>query len=485
MHLLIKKLLPLSLVLSIAGCTNLSPNYTLPDAPIASNISGEDQVSETKSIKLKAWQVFFTNPNTRELIALALEHNRDLRIAAANVAEVQGLFQIQVQSLYPNVSGVGNNSITGNSKSLTGTDNTTRRYAASVGITSYEIDFWGRVRNLSDAALASYFSTLEAQRASKLTVISSTARAYSNWVAATQNLQLAEKTLNGRTEYFDLIQLRESIGIASALDLAQAEVAKLTVEAQRAQSQRGLSDAQAALELLVGTPIGKLLKSQTLGPRVAYDFVIPKNLSSQSILLRPDVIAAEEQLRSANANIGAARAAFFPSVSLTGSAGFASGDLNRLFSSDSRTWSFMPSLSIPLFGNANQANLDVANARNQKSVAQYEKAIQRAFSEVYSNFNNRVARGREIDANRRLVKAQQKRMSLAAARYDAGLSSYIEVLDAQQNLFSDQQSLLESERGEAASIIDLYRALGGGDELQQSFRSRSLKAQSKLTSLKE
>jgi NodT family efflux transporter outer membrane factor (OMF) lipoprotein len=303
-------------------------------------------------------------------------------------------------------------------------------------------------------------------------VISSTANAYSNWVAATQKLQLAEQTLNGRVKSYELIKLRESIGIASALDLAQAEVAKVTVEAQKAQNQRALSDAKSALELLVGTPINAIIKGQILGPRMSFNFNIPDNLSSKMILARPDVIAAEERLRATNANIGAARAAFLPSISLTANAGFASGDLSNLFKSDSRTWSFIPAISIPLFGNANDANLDVAKARQEKGVAEYEKAIQQAFSEVYTNVNARVARSSEIDANQRLVKAENKRLSLATARYDAGLSSYIEVLDAQQNLFTAQQSLLESERGKAQAIIELYRALGGGDELKGSFRSR-------------
>ena len=249
----------------------------------------------------------------------------------------------------------------------------------------------------------------------------------------------------------------------------------MTVEAQQAQAVRSLSAAKAALELLVGTSINEVVNTETIEPRLAFDFEIPESLDSNIILSRPDIMAAEEELRASNANIGAARAAFFPSITLMGSAGFASGDLNQLFSSDARTWTFVPSISIPIFGNANRANLDVAKARQAREVAQYEKAIQTAFSEIYVNLIARKARGVEIDANKRLVKAQQKRLTLAQARYDAGLSNYIEVLDAKENLFSSQQSLLEAERGEAESIIQLYSALGGGDSLQGSFRERAEK----------
>jgi len=468
------KILSLSVVIALSGCANLEPLFSVPKAPVAGSIVNQSK-EKAQPISLKAWQDFFPNENARTLIALALKNNRDLHIAAANVAEVEGLYQIQRQAKVPDISANGSGTTTRNSTNLSGNDNISRSYTASIGLASYELDFWGRVRNLSDAALANYFSTLEAQRASQLSVIASTANAYSDWLAAKGNLDLAKKTLESREKSYDLIKLRESVGIASTLDLAQAEVAKVTVEAQQAQAVRSLSAAKAALELLVGTSINEVVNAETIDPRLAFDFEIPENLDSNIILSRPDIIAAEEELRASNANIGAARAAFFPSITLMGSAGFASGDLNQLFSSDAKTWTFVPSISIPIFGNANRANLEVAKARQAKEVAQYEKAIQTAFSEIYVNLIARKARGVEIDANKRLVKAQQKRLTLAQARYDAGLSNYLEVLEAKENLFGAQQALLESERGEAESIIQLYSALGGGDSLQGSFRERAEK----------
>ncbi|MFT5708174.1 MAG: multidrug efflux system outer membrane protein [Oceanospirillaceae bacterium] len=459
-------------IIAVSGCANYLPNFELPATPV-SEIINKEAKGKVQQVSLKAWQDFFPDEKTRALITLALENNRDLHIAAANVAEAQGLFQIQRQALIPNIEAQGGSTYSGNSRNLTGNNNTSQNFSANVGWTSYEIDFWGRVKSLKEAALATYFATLEAQRSSQLTVISSTASAYSNWLVATQKLQLADQTLEGRIKSFELIQVRESIGIASALDLAQAEVAQLTVQAQRTQFVRALIQAKANLELLVGKPLEAILQQPTLSQSADFDFAIPNKLSSQLILARPDVMLAEEKLRAANANIGAARAAFLPRISLVGSAGFASNDLSKLFSSDATTWSFGPAISIPLFGNSNKANLEVAKARNERSIAEYEQAIQIAFSEIYIELESRKSRLLEISTNQRLVTAEQKRLYLAQERYNAGLASYIEVLDSQQNLFSSQQSLLDAEHGDTLSIIQLYRALGGGDGLKSSFRQRA------------
>ncbi|NRA22338.1 MAG: TolC family protein [Oceanospirillaceae bacterium] len=467
----IKSGVVLAFALVVSGCANFAPYFKLQPPPVSSTIN--DTTAEASEIKLVAWQRFFQDENIKELITLALEQNRDLHIAAANVAEAEGYFQIEKQTLIPNISLDGANSVNKNSATVFGNDNVTHGYNASIGLASYEIDFWGRVKNLNEAALASYFATIEAQRASKLTVISSTATAYINWLAALQSLSLSEETLKSRIKAYNLIELREATGIASTLDLAQAEVAMLTVEAQKALSQRNLSSAKAVLELLVGAPIGAILARQSHSNNLVFDFSVPDNLHSYVLMSRPDIMAAEEILRASNANIGAARAAFFPQFRLLGSGGFASADLSDLFKSSSQTWSFVPSISIPLFGNANDANLAVAKARNEKAIAEYEKLIQGAFSEVYIQLEGQKTRKVEITANLRLVSAQKKRLYLSDERYLAGLSSYFEVLDSKQNLFVSQQSLLEAERGAAESIVNLYRALGGGDQVTDSYRSRS------------
>ena len=468
--------------MTMVGCTNVSSKITtaVPTVapPVANTISGQ-QKTATKKINLVAWEQFFTDPTAKKVIATALKNNRDLRIAATNVAEAQGLYQIQGRALIPDIGINGSRAQNRNSPNLTGNKNTINSYGVNVGLVSYEIDFWGRVANLKDAALANYFATLEAQRTSQLSVISETANAYYNWLASRENLRLANATIKARAESLRLIQLRKSVGIASELDYAQAEVAKATVEAQKAQIERALTGYQAVLELLVGSPIDKILISEKHAGRPKFSFLVPKNLDSTVLLNRPDIIAAEEGLRAANANVNAARAAFLPSISLVGSGGFASGDLGDLFKSSSKTWSFAPSINVPLFGNSNKANLDVAKARQNRSVAEYEKAIQVAFSEVFTQFQARKARRSEIIANNKLVRAQKKRQNLAQVRYDAGLASYIEVLDSQQNSFASEQSLLEAQRGEVESIIQLYKALGGGDAVTGSFRSKTQNRPSK------
>lgn len=466
----------------IVGCTNVSSKVKTPISKvtpqIANTISGQEK-TPTRKVDLVAWQQFFTDPTAKIIISTALKNNRDLRIAATNVAEAQGLYQIRRRALIPNVGINGSITNTRNSPNLVGNNNTTTSHSVNVGLVSYEIDFWGRIASLKDAALANYFATLEAQRTAQLSVVSETANAYYNWLATRENLRLANATIKARAQSLRLITLRQTVGIASKLDQAQAEVAKATVEAQKAQIERALTGYQAVLELLVGSPIDSILSSSKHAGKPKFSFFVPGNLNSSVLLNRPDIIAAEEDLRAANANVNAARAAFLPSISLVGSGGFAGGELIDLFKFSSRTWSFTPSINLPLFDNSNQANLDVAKARQNRSVIAYEKAIQVAFSEVYTQFQARKARSSEIIANNKLVSAQKKRQNLAQVRYDAGLASYIEVLDSQQNSFASEQSLLESQRGEVEAIIQLYKALGGGDNITSSFRSKTSLKKSK------
>jgi NodT family efflux transporter outer membrane factor (OMF) lipoprotein len=481
----------LATVMTLSGCTSYLPIYKQPELPVEEVIDGStsdhalsNETSKTKvqTVSLKAWQDFFPDQQLQTLIKQALEHNSDLHIATANVAEAEGMFQIQRNEQIPTISTNGGANISGNSKNLTGNTDISRNYSANVGWASYEIDFWGRVSSLKASALASYFATIAAQRSSKLTVISSTATSYLNWLTAKQKLNLAQRTLQTRIDSYELIKLKESIGVASNLDLAQAEVALASVEAQRAQLIRAVIEARASLELLVGQPISKVLAQSDLDTPLLLEFTTPDKLSAQLILARPDIINAEETLRSSNANIGAARAAFLPRIALTANAGFASNSLSKLFTSDASTWSIAPAISFPIFGGNNKANLKVAKARNDKALAQYQKAIKSAFSEIYIELKSRPSRDIEIAANKRLVNAQTTRLTLAQERYNAGLSSYIEVLDSQQNLFNAQQSLLDSERAKAQSTIQLYRSLGGGDGLNSSFRQRdsALKRNTKI-----
>ena len=481
----------LATVMTLSGCASYLPNYKQPELPVEaiidgtandSILSGKNSETKAQTVSLKAWQAFFPDSQLQALIKQALLHNSDLHIAMANVSEAEGMFQIQRNEQLPTISANGGANVSGNSENITGNSDISRNYSANVGWASYEIDFWGRVRSLKASALASYFATIAAQRSSKLTVIASTATSYLNWLTAKQKLSLAERTLQTRVDSYELIKLKESIGVASNLDLAQAEVALASVEAQRAQLIRAVIQAQASLALLVGKPTSQVLANSNLEAPLLVEFTTPNKLSAQLILARPDVISAEETLRAANANIGAARAAFLPRIALTVNAGLASNSLSKLFTSGSDTWSIAPAISLPIFGGNNKANLKIAKARNDKALAQYQKTIKSAFSEIYIELKSRPSRDIEIAANKRLVKAQTTRLTLAQERYNAGLSSYIEVLDSQQNLFNAQQSLLDSQSAKAQSTIQLYRSLGGGDGLSNSFRERSaaLKRNTKL-----
>lgn len=453
--------------LLVSGCISMAPDNERPETSVEQSL-GQKPEAQYATFELEAWQDFFPDSNARRMIQTALESNTDLRIAIARIAEVEGRYQIQKEKLFPSVNGQVSQNRTKSSQnvfSIPGADPIQETYSAKVGITSYELDLFGRVNSLNNAALAQYLSTTEAARAVKLSVIAQTANAYYSWVSAKQSLGLAEQTLNSRKESLDLIQKRLDSGIASELDLAQAQASFATVSARKAQFKRTHAAAKSALELLIGQPLSSIPVTLKSPEMAAMTLELPKSISSDVLLSRPDVLSAEQNLYSANANIGAARAAFFPSITLTGNYGYSSTDFDNLFNSNSKTWSFMPSINIPIFANGLQANLDIAQAQQERLIAEYEKAVQQAFSEVYQLMSNRSTYSNELEANHSLVKAQTKRLKLAEAKYKAGLASYLEVLNAQQDKFSAKQALLETERAQLANVISLYKALGGGDKV--------------------
>lgn len=449
--------------LFLSGCITMGPENERPQASIEQSF-GQQPEAPHAAFTLEAWQQFFPDANARLMIETALESNTDLRIAIARMAELEGRYQIQREDLFPSINGEVNQMRSQNSINVEGNDNLVDVYNAKVGLVSYELDLFGRVRSLNDAALAQYLSGVEAARSVKLSIIAQTANAYYSWVSAHRSLNLAEQTLQSRRDSLELIQKRLDTGIASELDLAQAQASLATVRAQKAQFERAHAAAKSALELLLGKPLASLNLDTEELQLAEMALELPESISSEVLLSRPDVLATEQSLYAANANIGAARAAFFPSITLTGDYGFSSTEFDSLFDSDSNTWSFMPSIRIPIFGNGLQANLDVANAQQQRLVAEYEKAVQQAFSEVYQLTSNSSTYVNELEANRSLVKAQSKRLELAEAKYKAGLASYLEVLNAQQDKFSAEQALLETERAQLANVISLYKALGGGDK---------------------
>lgn len=460
-----RKFIPAFAAVLLSACS-LAPEYLRPAAPVAAQwpeaSSGQRTVSST------SWQAFFPDARLQGLITAALANNRDLRVAVARVEEARGLAGIARADRWPNVAlGVGRTaSLTPKGVSSTGQEIELNRYDANLNLLSFELDFWGRVRNLSDAARANYLSTEAARRAFRLSLISDVANAWFSEQELTERLALARDTLRTREETRNFVSLRRQVGLAGDLDYLQADGAYESARADAASLERQRAAAHSALVLLVGAepadlPPGKPLREQGVVADLAAD------LPSDVLLRRPDVIAAEQSLLAANANIGAARAAFLPKVTLTGAVGSASPALSGLFKAGTGSWAFTPLLSLPLFdAGRNSANVDVAEARKVIAVAQYEKTIQTAFKEVADLLNARRTLADQLQAQERLQAAQDERLKLTDARYKAGVASHLELLDAERDSFSAQQATVQVRRQLLGTAAQLYKALGGGDDAQ-------------------
>lgn len=447
---------------AITGCS-LAPTYERPAAPVAAAWP-DNAASGDRAVVGLDWHAYFPDAQLQSLIADALEHNRDLRVAVARVAEARGLYGVTRADRLPNFNlsaSEAANHVPAD-LSATGAELTSRRYDVAVSMPSFELDFWGRVANLAEAAKASYLATEEAQRAFKLSLISDVANAWFVVLEMNERTALARETVATREETLKLITGRRDVGIAGDLDYLAADGALQAAKADLANLERQQAAAYTALNLLVGKPLGTLATDKKLAEQgVVAD--LAAGLPSEVLVQRPDVIAAEQGLIAANANIGAARAAFLPRISLTSAFGTASRLLTGLFDANSEAWNFQPVLSMPLFdfGRA-AANVDVAEARKVAAVANYEKTLQSAFREVADLLVARDKLATQLTALAAAEKAQSERFRIADARYKAGISSYMEVLDAQRELFAAQQSVLAIRRVELTTAAQLYKALGGG-----------------------
>jgi outer membrane protein, multidrug efflux system len=457
----------------LASCT-LEPHYRRPAAPLAAPQGGSDQGSPASEI---GWHEFFPEPQLQQLIALALANNRDLRVAAINVQSAQAHYRIQRAELFPTIDASAleeieqfPNGVTGTpsgptgGSAATGTDGSTLRfYDVGVGFTSYELDFFGRIRSLNHAALQQYYATEETRRSIQLTLVAEVVSAYLTVLADQTLLDITRDTLKSQNESYALTQRLFSGGTSTELALREAETTVDTARASLAQYQRAIAQDRDALQLLLGTAIPDNIDFSgglDRGPLVAE---LQEGIPSDVLVLRPDVLAAEHQLRAANAEIGAARAAFLPAITLTGSFGTASTDLSGLFKAGSRAWTFSPQISVPIFaGGANVANLQATNLARDSAVAQYEKSIQTAFREVEDGLVARGALDDQLDAQQALVTASSVAYRLADMRYRGGVDSYLGALDAQRNLYSAQQQLQSVRLLRLLNLVTLYKALGGG-----------------------
>ena len=449
--------------LLLAGCVNLAPDYQQPQAPIPQQWPASAELGSASA--QIGWQAFFLDARLKQVIEQTLANNRDLRVAALNVEKARALYRVQRAEQLPtlNAGGSGTHSRTPASLSGTGSASTTHQYSAALGLSGYELDLFGRIRNLSDAALEDYLALEETRRSTQISLLAEVANAWLTLAADRDLLKLAEDTLTSQQASYELQQRSHALGNTSGLILAQAqttvESARVDVAAYQSQVQQDLN----ALNLLAGSQLAEELLPGGLSENSAELLDVPAGLPSSLLQQRPDVLAAEHGLKSANADIGAARAAFFPSISLTASAGSSSAALSGLFSGGSGAWNFAPSISLPIFdAGSNRANLQAAKSERDIQLATYEKTLQSAFREVADVLAERSTLRQRMDAQRALTEATARSQNLADALYRNGASSYLDALDAQRELYAAQQNLISLQLTEQSNRIALYRVLGGG-----------------------
>lgn len=456
---------------ALAGCS-LAPPHERPPLAVSSTYPAEYQPGAgTRRATEIGWRDFFADPRLQTLISLALENNRDLRVAVARIAEARGQYRIQDADRLPTLdasasasrSRVGAGVFGGQGLPAGVGAQTGNRFDIGVGVTAFELDFWGRVASLSEAARASYLSTIAAERAFRLSLIRDVAINYLTARELAERIAIAEATVSSRREGLRIARLRLDAGVTSALDFRQSETLLTQAETEAAALRLERARTRNFSYVLIGRPVPDGLPAPLPMARQGIVRDIGPGLPSELLNNRPDILAAEEQLRAARANIGAARAAFFPRISLTGNAGFASDDLGDLFGSDGFTWSFGPTISLPIFDwGRRKGNLTVAEARADIAVATYEQTVQIAFREVADALAGRRYLAEQVAAQERALTAQRRLAELARLRYRNGVAQYIEVLDAERNLFSAEQAMVQLRRAELENLVALYVALGGG-----------------------
>jgi multidrug efflux system outer membrane protein len=453
----------------------MAPNYQRPGLPVPLSYSSPESSTGAASISVPGavpaaqtdWRDYFTDPQLHSLIEQALQNNRDLRLAALRIEEARAAYQIERSALFPAVgaSATGTRSRIPGDLSPLGRGVTASQYQLGVGLSTWEIDFWGRIRSLKDAALENYLASEEAHRAVTLSLITDVAQAYLGIRGLDERIALAKQTVDSRSESLRIFRRRVEVGATSRLDLTQVEVLWQQAVTLLSQLQQQRVAQGHALELLLGTPPQLQAASSRPGDEQVLRELEP-GLPSDLLENRPDIMAAEHRLKSANANIGAARAAFFPQVTLTGAFGTASSQLDGLFGSGSGAWNYTPTISLPIFdGGLRRANLQLTEVRRDQAVAQYEQNIQQAFRDVLDALSARGYLEDQVRTLRATQASQDERARLARLRYDNGAAAFLEVLDAERDQLAAQQLLVDTRRALLSSRVSLYAALGGGSRL--------------------
>ena len=455
---------------TLGACTTLIPGFERPVAPVPASFpqaqptpAATDAVAP--AVDTLAWRDYFADVRLQRTIELALANNRDLRVAALAIERARAQYGIQRADLFPSIAVSGGQSAQRVPGDLSATRQAdiNRQYSANLGFASYELDFFGRVRSLEEQALQTYLGTEEARRSAQISLVAEVANAWLRLAADRERLALARDTFETRKKSFELTRRSFELGAVSGLELRQSETLMQTARADAARYAALVAQDENALALVAGGAVPAELQPQAIGERVAAVAELPAGVPSEVLARRPDVAQAERALMAANASIGAARAAFFPRITLTASAGTASSSLDGLFDGGSGAWSFVPQIRIPIFEAGRlQASLDVAEIQRDINVAQYEKAIQSAFREVADALAERATLAEQLDARRKLVEATKQSFALSDARYKGGVDSYFNLLDAQRSLYGAELELIATRLSDATNRVALYKALGGG-----------------------
>ncbi|CAN7190867.1 efflux transporter outer membrane subunit [Variovorax sp. LjRoot84] len=450
----------------LAGCS-LIPAYERPAAPVPAVYPGAQPASSAQSpASTLAWQDFFTDARLAKLIETALANNRDLRVSVLNIEQARAQFQIQRAAQFPalDLTASGSRSSPNALQAIGVGGSVASSYSVNLGITAWELDFFGRVASLKEQALAQYLATEESRKAAQISLIGAVASGWLTLIADDQLLELTRQTLATREESQKLTRMRFDSGVVSEIDLRLADTLAESARASYAEQQRLRMQDENALALLLGAPVPAAATEGGRGlDAIAPMPDLPAGLPSDLLGERPDIRAAEQQLIAANANIGAARAAFFPRVTLTSSIGTASSEFSGLFDKGSKAWSFAPQITLPIFdAGRNQAGLDSARAGREIAVAQYEKSIQTAFREVADALAGRATLGEQLRALRAQSNAEEVRFKLSDLRYRNGIASALDLLDSQRSLYSVQQAAVQTRLLQLQSQVALYKTLGGG-----------------------
>jgi len=463
-------LLVVGIAIVPAGCT-LAPKYTRPEAPVPAEWPSSAAYPDTRTATNApqatelAWQGFFSDEKLQQLIEAALENNRDLRVAALNVERARALYGIQRAELWPTVDATasGTRQRVPADLSRTGHRETTELYSANLGVLSWELDFFGRIRSLEQRALEEYLATEQGRRSAQILLVSSVANAYLVLAADREGLALAETTLVAQQDAYNLVNHGVDLGLKPEVDVYRAQTQVDAARGDIARFTQLVAQDENALDLLLGSPApGDLLPPKLSG--VTPPKEVSAGVSSEVLLLRPDVLQAESLLRAAYADIGAARATLFPRISLTAGIGTASSELSGLFESGSGTWNYGAQAAMPIFDTRTWLALKVTKVQREIALTQYESAIQNAFKEVADALAARGTVDQQVSAQESLVNAVAETYRLSISRYDMGIDSYLSVLDAQRSLYAAQQGLVSLRLAKLASQVRLYSVLGGGGD---------------------